>query len=266
VALSAGGEEVVRIAALGDLHCTTRSTGTLQGLLNHVAERADVLALCGDLTDYGLPEEARILAHELSGLPIPVVAVLGNHDHESDASEEVVRILAKAGVRVLQGESCVIEDVGFAGTKGFGGGFGRRMLGRWGEDAIKHFVQEALDEELKLESALARLRTDRRVVLLHYSPVRDTVEGEPLELYPYLGCSRLEEPLNRYRVDVVFHGHSHYGSLEGRTTAGAPVYNVALPLMRRRMRADLPVRIIELPRGGPGERIGGPTAPEAPTA
>lgn len=264
MAPSEGSSEVVRVAAIGDLHCTSRSTGKLQTLFNHVADRADVLALCGDLTDYGSAEEARILAHELSGLPIPIVAVLGNHDFESETPDEVRKILSDVGVRVLDGESCVIEDIGFAGVKGFAGGFGRGTLGFWGEGAIKRFVQEALDEELKLESALARLRTHRRVVLLHYAPVRATVEGEPLEIYPYLGCSRLEEPLNRYRVDAVFHGHAHYGSLEGETASGAPVYNVALPLLRRKLKETFPVRIIELPREGPGEAIGGPIAPQSP--
>lgn len=239
---------VVRLAAVGDLHCTKAHMGKLQPLFAHIPEQADVLALCGDLTDYGLPEEARVLVHELAvASSIPIVAVLGNHDYESNHEEEVADILREAGVIVLDGGSTEILGVGFGGAKGFLGGFGRRTLGAWGEPGIKRFVQEAIDETMKLEAALARLRTARRIALLHYSPVRDTCEGEPLEIFPYLGCSRLEEPINRYRVTAVLHGHAHYGSLEGRTAAGVPVYNVALPLMRKSFRERNPVRILEIP-------------------
>src|SRR6185437_945821 len=128
-------------------------------------------------------------------------------------------------------EAFEIEGVGIAGAKGFAGGFGRGTLGAWGEPATKRYVQEAMDEALKLEGALARLRTARRVALLHYAPVRMTVEGEPVEILSYLGTSRLEEPINRHPVDVVFHGHAHHGALEGRTSTGIPVYNVAMPLL-----------------------------------
>lgn len=239
---------VVKVAAVGDLHCTKGHTGKLQPLFARIAEHADVLALCGDLTDYGLPDEARILAHELAvATNIPMVAVLGNHDYESGHEHEVVSILSDAGVTVLDGASVEIRGVGFAGAKGFLGGFGRRTLGAWGEPAIKRFVQEAIDETMKLEAALARLRTSRRVALLHYAPVRDTCEGEPPEIFPYLGCSRLEEPINRYGVTAVLHGHAHYGSLEGRTAAGVPVYNVALPLMRKAFKERNPLRILEIP-------------------
>lgn len=255
---------VVRLAAIGDLHCTKAHTGKLQPLFAHVAEHADVLALCGDLTDYGLPDEAHVLAHELAvASSIPIVGVLGNHDYESGHQADVTSILEDAGVKILDGESTEIEGVGFAGVKGFLGGFGRRTLGAWGEPGIKRFVQEAIDETLKLESALARLRTPRRIALLHYSPVRDTCEGEPLEIFPYLGCSRLEEPINRYRVTAVLHGHAHYGSLEGRTAAGVPVYNVALPLMRKAFKERNPLRILEIPVDGaaePTEHNGEPPA------
>ena len=209
--------------------------------------RADVLLLAGDLTDYGLVEEAVVLAKELAIVKIPMLAVLGNHDFESGHPEKVVQILTEAGVRVLDGDSHVIDGVGFAGVKGFAGGFGRGTLGPWGEPTIKGFVKEALDEALKLESALARLRVDRRVALLHYAPIRGTVEGEPLEIYPFLGCSRLEEPLERYPVTVAFHGHAHRGALEGRTRGGTPVYNVAMPLLRRHLGGELPIRFVDLP-------------------
>jgi Icc-related predicted phosphoesterase len=138
-----------------------------------------------------------------------------------------------------------VKGVGFAGAKGFVGGYGRGTLGPWGEQGIKRLVQEAIDESLKLEAALGRLRTDRRVALMHYAPVRDTCVGEPVEIYPYLGCGRLEEPLHRTPVDVVFHGHAHHGSPVGRTANGIPVYNVALPLMRT-VQPDLPLRVVEI--------------------
>jgi Icc-related predicted phosphoesterase len=168
---------------------------------------ADVLVLCGDFTDYGLPEEARILARELNtAVKIPVIAVLGNHDFEAGRQHEIREILVDAGVTVLDGEATEIEGVGFAGVKGFCGGFGRGALGPWGEHVIKQFVQESVDEALKLEAALARLRTPQRIAVLHYAPIRATVEGEPPEIFPYLGSSRLEEPINRYRVTAVFMG------------------------------------------------------------
>ena len=241
-------QQAVRLAAVGDLHVKKTSQGLLAPLLSPVNERADVLLLCGDLTDYGTQEEARILARELTtSVRIPIVAVLGNHDYESNQQVEVCKILSDANVKVLDGEAVEICGVGFAGIKGFAGGFGRGTLGAWGEPGIKQFVQYALDEALKLESALARLRTPQRVAVLHYSPIRDTVEGEPLEIFPYLGTSRLEEPLNRHPVNAVFHGHAHHGALEGRTAKGTPVFNVAMPLLLRTFPDKPPFRVFELP-------------------
>ena len=206
----------VRVAAIGDLHCTKTSEGAFQPLFARIAESADVLVLCGDLTDYGTAEEARVLARELATAKLPKLAVLGNHDFESSAPDDVTRILAEgAGVTVLDGTAVELLGVGFAGVKGFAGGFGERALQSWGEQAIKMFVRAALDESLKLESALARLRTPGRVALLHYAPIGGTVDGEPVEIYPFLGSSRLEEPLNRYAPSVVFHGHAHRGRPEG---------------------------------------------------
>lgn len=237
----------IRIAAVGDLHVRRAAQGTLQPVLAPLNDAADVLVLCGDLTDYGLAEEAQVLARELTTfVRIPIVAVLGNHDYEAGAPQEVHRILADAGAQVLDGDACEIHGVGFAGAKGFVGGFGRATLGSWGESSIKRFVQEAIDESLKLEAALARLRTTRRVAVLHYAPVSATLEGEPLEIFPFLGTGRLEEPLNRYPVDVVFHGHAHSGSPEGRTATGTPVYNVAMPLLRRLAPDKPPFRVVEI--------------------
>mgnify|MGYP000226172406 CR=1 FL=1 len=237
----------IRLAAVGDLHVKKTSRGAIQPLLAPVNDSADVLLLCGDLTDYGLVEEAHILAADLKGtVRIPIVGVLGNHDFESGKEKEICAILSDVGVKMLDGEAVEIHGIGFAGVKGFVGGFERGTLGAWGEGAIKRFVQEALDEAMKLESALARLRTPRRVALLHYSPIRGTVEGEPPEIFPYLGTSRLEEPLDRYPVDAVFHGHAHSGSPEGHTRTGIPVYNVALPLIRRRHGDGVGFTIVEI--------------------
>jgi len=238
----------LRIAAIGDIHVSKSSQGTFHSLFAQISHTADVLLLCGDFTDYGVPEEARILARELTtSINIPVIAVLGNHDYEAGRQDEIWQILSDAGVAVLDGEATEVQGVGFAGVKGFAGGFGRGALGPWGERAIKQFVQEAVDEALKLEAALARLRTTRRVAVLHYSPVRATVEGEPPEIFPYLGSSRLEEPINRYRVSAVFHGHAHRGTAEGRTSTGVPVYNVAMPLMARLHPDRPPYLVVELP-------------------
>lgn len=234
-----------RIAAVGDLHCTKESGGNLRPVFAAVEGRADVLLLLGDLTDYGLADEAHVLAKELSVVKCPILAVLGNHDYESGHEADVIHILHEAGVHILDGDSHEIDGLGFAGAKGFAGGFGRGTLGPWGETAVKAFVQEGLDQAMKLERALARLRTPRRVALLHYSPIRGTVEGEPEEIFPFLGCGRLEEPLDRYPVSAVFHGHAHRGSPQGTTRAGTPVYNVALPLLRR-LSPELPLRIVEL--------------------
>ena len=238
----------IRVAAVGDLHCTRTSEGAFQALFARIAEAADVLVLCGDLTDYGTAEEARVLAKELAAAKLPKLAVLGNHDFESNAAAEVTQILADAaGVIMLDGTATEVLGVGFAGVKGFAGGFGERALQAWGEAATKVFVREAVDETLKLESAMARLRTPARVVLLHYSPIIDTVDGEPREIFPFLGSSRLEEPLNRYAASVVFHGHAHRGQPEGKTSAGVPVYNVALPLLQHLYPDRSPFRVVEIP-------------------
>jgi Icc-related predicted phosphoesterase len=225
-------EKRVRIAAVGDIHCTKASAGRLEALFGSVHERADVLVLCGDLTDHGTAEEARVLAKEMTHARIPVVAVLGNHDHEAGTPQAVHDILSEAGMQVLDGDGVEILDVGFAGVKGFLGGFGRSTLGFWGEDAVKAFVQAAIDESLKLEGALAHLnKTERRIAVMHYSPIEHTCIGERAEIFPYLGCSRLEEPFMRYPVNAVFHGHAHKGTPEGRTASGIPVFNVAMPLL-----------------------------------
>jgi Icc-related predicted phosphoesterase len=176
-----------------------------------------------------------------------VLAVLGNHDYEADQQDEIAAVLTDAGVKMLDGACHVTHGVGFAGVKGFGGGFAMRTLEPWGERVIKQFVQEALDETLKLERALSRLVAVPKIAVLHYAPIIATLEGEPPELFAFLGSGRLEEPLNRYQVKAVFHGHAHRGSLAGQTREGIPVYNVSLPLLRQHLGQSPPVRFFELP-------------------
>jgi Icc-related predicted phosphoesterase len=256
---------IVRVAAVADLHFGRHPPGSLQPLLTRISRESDVLLLCGDLTDHGLPEEGLGLVREIGPhAGVPIVAVLGNHDHESGRSDELMTIFRDAGITMLDGDAVEVRGIGFAGTKGFCGGFGRHALGAWGEPAMKDFVQEALSEALKLETALARVRAPQRVALLHYAPVQETVDGEPLEIYPFLGSSRLEEPLGRFDVSAVFHGHAHHGRPAGRTARGAPVFNVSYPLLQR-VHPERPFHVIDLaaaplalpsaepPRGG-GER------------
>src|SRR5262245_4220977 len=265
----------IRVAAMADLHCTRTSHGAFQPLFARVSESADVLVIAGDLTDYGLPDEARVLVKELAALRIPAAAVLGNHDFESGKADEVRQVLTDGGLTVLDGDACELRGIGIAGVKGFGGGFGKRALGPWGETIIKQFVREAVDEALKLEAALARLRTSSLVALLHYSPVQETVEGEPLEILPFLGSSRLEEPIGRYPVSLVLHGHAHRGRLEGGTKNGAAVYNVSMPLLTRTFPDRPPFRVFEIAVGErrAGHEVGserppvtGPPEPPVPVA
>src|SRR5689334_16556351 len=234
----------LRIAALADVHYRKSSRGEMHDLFAEISHRSDVLLLCGDLTDYGLAQEAEELAVDLrSAVRVPMIGVLGNHDFESGEPKLVRQVLETAGVTMLDGEAIEIDGVGFAGVCGFGGGFGRRMLNAWGEPLIKQFVQEAIDHAVRLEQALAKLKAERRVVVLHYAPIRATVQGEDPEIFPFLGSSRLEETINRYRVNAVFHGHAHNGAAEGETSTHIPVYNVSAPVLQKTGKR---FRIIEL--------------------
>ncbi len=245
----------LRLAAVGDLHYG-RSTLDFKELFTQITAAADILLLCGDLTDHGLPEEAQMLAADINRyLRIPVLAVLGNHDYHADKNEEVVEILENAGVTILNGRSIEFEGVGFAGVSGFAGGFDRWMLHSWGEPAIRTFVQVAIDEALKLEHALLRIDTKHRVVLMHYAPIRQTVEGEPLEIFPFLGSSRLEDPLNHYQIDVAFHGHAHKGTHAGHTSTGIPVFNVAMPLLLETFPDRPPFHLFEIDLNAPPKRL-----------
>jgi Icc-related predicted phosphoesterase len=234
----------LRIAATADLHYGKHSRGTLYDAFAEISRSADIVLLRGDLTDYGLPEEAEELVADIrAAVRIPILAVLGNHDFESSQPETISKVLDDAGVNVLNGEAIEIGGVGFAGIAGFGGGFGWRMLNAWGEPLIKQFVQESISHAVRLEQALGKLQTEKRIVVLHYSPIRATLEGEDPEIYAFLGSSRLEEPINRFKVTAVFHGHAHNGILDGRTSTGIPVYNVSAPALRK---TGKPYRIIEM--------------------
>jgi Icc-related predicted phosphoesterase len=224
-----------RIAAVADVHFKETDKGKWADYFKEISAKADVLIIAGDLTDTGDETEAQILADELKSCTVPIVAVLGNHDYEKGRHKLIRQILLKQGVHVLDGEAITINDVGFAGVKGFGGGFDRHMLSFFGEGAMKAFVQEAVDEALHLDRALSRLDQEQRdikkIAVLHYSPIKETVIGEPEAIYPFLGCSRLAEPLNRHKVVAAFHGHAHVGTLHGQTTDGIKVYNVAKPIL-----------------------------------
>jgi len=224
----AGTDGKLRVAAIGDLHVMEDSVAPYRELFTEISNSADVLVLCGDLTNFGKTSEAEILAEDIRACAIPVIGVLGNHDYECGQPEEVSRILHEAGMTMLDEQAIEIEGVGFAGVKGFLGGFGRGELAPFGEPLVKAFVDEALNEARKLENALRSLRTTRSVAVLHYSPIVETLEGEPLEIFQYLGSARLCDPIDRFdHVKAVVHGHAHHGTYEGRTPLGKPVYNVA---------------------------------------
>lgn len=239
-------QHVVRLAAIGDIHVTESNAQSLQPLFDGISEHADVLVLCGDVTNRGLPREAEVFASDLlSRCRVPVVGVLGNHDFECGHQEEVTRILSRAGMVMLEDEPCEIHGVGFAGVKGFCGGFDQHALTPFGEPTIKHFVRETVEDVLRLESGLSKLRTKHKIAVLHYAPIRDTVVGEPPEIFPFLGSSRLAEPIDRFGVTAAFHGHAHHGTFEGKTLGKVPVYNVAAQIMQA-VRPEQPYFLLEL--------------------
>jgi Icc-related predicted phosphoesterase len=228
---------VIRIAAAGDLHVGADSEGTLRPALAELAEDVDAVLLAGDLTKAGLEEEADVLANELGGVGVPVIAVLGNHDLHSDQADRVRVRLEDAGVVVLEGESHVVNlpeaSLGIAGIRGFGGGFAGASATEFGEPEMKRFIRVTRDAASALRSCLEGLATDVRVALLHYSPVRDTLHGEPSEIYPFLGSYLLAEAVDTAGCDLVLHGHAHRGTEWGITPGGVPVRNVAQPVIRR---------------------------------
>lgn len=222
----------MRIAATADLHFTPQSYAKLQEQFERVRDEADTLVLAGDLTNLGQPEEMEPLLNVLVRLRLPTIVVLGNHDYEGGKEAELARMITAAGIKLLDGNAYERDGVGFAGTKGFVGGFGRGILTAFGEREIKDFVRASIDEALKLERAMSQLRTEKRVVVLHYSPIADTVQGEAPEIFPFMGTSRLAEVVDRHGADLVVHGHAHHGKTEGRTTTGIAVHNVAISLLQ----------------------------------
>jgi Icc-related predicted phosphoesterase len=235
----------MRIAATADLHFTPQNYDRIREQMNRVRDDADIMVLAGDLTNYGRPHEMESLLNALVRLRIPIVAVLGNHDFESGKQDELMRMMTAEGIKVLDGTGYERDGVGFAGTKGFLGGFGRGILTAFGEPEVKAFVQAAVDEALKLERALSQLRTEKRVIVIHYAPIGDTVKGEPLEIFPYLGNSRLSEVADRHGANLILHGHAHHGSADGKTTAGIPVHNVALHILQQ-MDPPIPYRVFDV--------------------
>lgn len=248
-------QKTIRIAAVGDLHVRETDRGKWKEYFTAICQTADILVLAGDLTDTGDEDEAELLVEELKGCNIPMVGVLGNHDYEKGRQKLIKEILVQANIQILDGESVVIHGIGFAGVKGFGGGFGPAMLSKFGEEMMKLFVQEAVDEALKLERALARLGQHggevRKIAILHYAPIADTVAGEPLEIYPFLGSSRLWEPIQRNSDDVigVFHGHAHKGQFAAETAEGIKVWNVSLPLLTQQDKPH-PFHVLEVDMEG----------------
>ncbi|HEX4488958.1 MAG TPA: metallophosphoesterase [Terriglobales bacterium] len=222
----------MRIAATADLHYTAQRYPQFHDQMGRARDEADVLVIAGDMTNYGQVVEMEALLNELVRVRIPTIAVLGNHDYENGVQVELMKMMTDAGIKVLDGTAYERDGVGFAGAKGFPGGFGRGMLTAFGEPEIKSFVQTGIDESLKLERAMSQLRTEKRVVVIHYAPIGDTVEGEPPEIFPYLGSSRLAEVIDRHGASLVVHGHAHHGKPNGKTTAGVPVHNVAVHVLQ----------------------------------
>jgi len=226
---------MITIAAAADLHVGLDSAGSLQPMLESLDSSADVLLIAGDLTNYGDPAEAKVFTDEIAGLALPVVAVLGNHDYHQDAQTQIRSILEGAGVTVLEGESVSVEckggAVAVAGIKGFGGGFAGASAAEFGEPEMKSFVAHTRSTAENIERSLQSITGDVKVALLHYSPVEETLKGERLEIYPFLGSYLLAEAVDRAGADIVLHGHAHIGAERGATPGGIPVRNVAQPVI-----------------------------------
>lgn len=227
----------MKVAFAADVHARASpgepdDSPRIRALFRDVAEKADVLVLAGDLTDHGRPAEMEALVRGLDGIGVPVLAVLGNHDHESGSAKDVVRVLEAWGVKCLQGEAVVIDDVGFAGVKGFGGGFEGGIIRGFGEEALKTFVSESVIQAEALRGALLGLESDAKVAVTHYAPIPDTLGEEPVSIHAFLGTSRLAGAIDQGGATLAVHGHAHRGSPKGATNGGVPVWNVSLPVLR----------------------------------
>ncbi len=218
----------MKILAIGDIHCRLDTTDLVQKLIGELGHDFDVMLLAGDLTDNGLVEEAEVLMTQLKGYSMPVITILGNHDHEKGKAEQITNVVREAGHIVLDGTGCEVGNVGFVGTKGFCGGFDENLVAPFGESALKTFIRTSIDEALRLENAISKLiNCEHKVVLLHYSPIKATLIGEPTEIFPFLGTSWLADAVDRRGADVILHGHAHHGSPFGRTRGNIPVHNVS---------------------------------------
>lgn len=228
---------MIRIAAVGDVHVDRDVLGRFRPALEQLPERADALLVAGDLTRHGTVEEARCFATEFGGLSVPVVAVLGNHDHQSDQQSRVAEVLTESGITVLEGDATVLQirgqTLGIAGVKGFGGGFAGACASNFGERAMKDFVATTEVLADRLSEALRSVQCDALVALTHYAPVPETLVGEPLEIYPFLGCYQLGRAIDSAPTTLAVHGHAHHGSERGRTPGGVPVRNVAHPVIKQ---------------------------------
>lgn len=245
------GDKTMRIAAMADLHYGRGTREELATLLGEASDAADVLLLCGDLSDHGRTAEAKMIVEDIrANVRANVLAVMGNHDHATDNHEEFVGTLQDGGINVLDGDCAAIGNVGFAGVRGFCGGFGKRAVHPFGEPELREFINVTVEEALKLETALSQMGTEHKVVLLHYAPIRATVEGEPPEIFPFLGASRLEDPINHYEASVVFHGHAHRGAPSGKTQYDIPVFNVSLPVLKREYPSQPAYRLYEIELSG----------------
>ena len=259
-----GETREIRVGAVGDIHFNGEDASILTDVVKAAERDADLLLLCGDLTTHGTAAQAEGVARALGALAIPVVAVLGNHDYEGGEVDAVKEILGRHHVRVLDGSATLVEGVGIAGVKGFAGGFGRGSLGAFGEPIIKAFVQEAVDEALKLENAMRGVASPVKIVLLHYAPIPETLGGEPEVIFPFLGSSRLLPPIDSMGATLVFHGHAHTGVLEAHTPAGVPVFNVAYPVLIAAGRGPVFIQRVQVPEqtpptaavAGPGATVG----------
>lgn len=248
----------LRLAAVGDLHgggAAGLATAWRRTYDGKPSEQPRLLVLAGDVTPSGQTREAEAAAATLASIAVPKVLVLGNHEHDHGQPDEVVKAFRGAGWTVLEGEENTLEledGTGIVGAKGFCGGFGAATLAPFGERAIKAFVDAALEEQRLLEVGLRKIAgCGRKVVVLHYAPIRETLRGEPEEIYPFLGSSRFAETIDRFGVTAVFHGHAHHGTLEGHTPGGAPVWNVALPVLQRTRDASFLVQDVGSPVAAP---------------
>jgi Icc-related predicted phosphoesterase len=224
----------MRLAAVADIHLAAENHERDVRQFSPVNELADVLVIAGDFTNHGMPEEMRAVLGVLEHIHIPIIAVLGNHDHESGHQDELAGMLRIAGVHLLDGHCHEIDGIGFAGTKGFCGGFAPYELMPFGEQGIKTFVEIAEREAIKLDYGLAQLSTDRKVAITHYAPVRETIVGEPEAIFPFLGSSRLGRVIEQHRPALALHGHAHHGTFATHSATGIPIHNVALPILRKR--------------------------------